>query len=93
MDGARDRIGVMGSRACREIWLEVAASRGDTQPTRQRAMRTVVARGRTRPLATGEPRGWPGRLGEVARDGVVRMRGGLLAITGQPWAVDSGRGV
>jgi hypothetical protein len=94
LDGARNRIGVMGSRACREIWLEVAASRVEHwQTTRQRAMRTLVARGRTRTLATGEPRGWPGRLGEVARDGVVRMRGGLLPITGQLWAVDSGRGV
>ena len=94
MDGARDRIGVMGSRACREIWLEVAASRGEhSQTTRQRAMRTVLAREITRPLATGEPRGWPGRLGEVARDGVVRIGGGLLPITGQLWAVDSGRGV
>ena len=95
MDGARDRIGVMGSRACREIWLEVAASRGErSQTTRQRANEDcVVARERTRPLATGEPRGWPGRLGEVARDGVVRIGGGLLPITGQLWAVDSGRGV
>ena len=56
-------------------------------------MRIVVARERTRPLATGEPRGWPGRLGEVARNGVVRMRAGLLLVTGQLWAVDSGRGV
>lgn len=94
MDGALDRIGVMGSRACREIWLEVAASRGErSQMTRQRAMRTVVPRERTRPRATGEPRGWPGRLGDVARDGVVRLRGGLLPITGRLWTVDSGRGV
>jgi hypothetical protein len=56
-------------------------------------MRTVVVRERTRLLVTGEPRGRPGRPGEVERDGVVPVRGGLLLIIGRLWAVDSGRGV
>jgi hypothetical protein len=84
----------MGSRARGEIWLEVAAWRGErSQTTAQRAMRTVVVRERARLLVTGEPRGRPGRPGEVERDGVVPVRGGLLLIIGRLWAVDSGRGV
>ena len=60
---------------------------------RQHATRTVVARERTRPLAAGEPRGWLGRLGEVAREGLVRVRDGLLRINGGLWAVDRGQGL
>jgi hypothetical protein len=84
----------LGSRACREFWLGIAAWRGERSETaRQRAMRTVVAGVRTRLLAAGESRGWLGRLCEVASDGVVRVRGGLPVIAGQLWVVDSGRGV
>ena len=56
-------------------------------------MRTVVARERTGALGGGEPRGWLGRLGEVARGRVGRVRGGWLLIPGQLGAVDGGLGV
>ena len=53
-------------------------------------MPALVARGRMRPLARSEPRGGLGRLGEVARDRVLRVRVGVLLVTGQLRAFDRG---
>ena len=53
-------------------------------------MRTLVARGRMRPLARSELRGGLGRLGEVARDRVLGVRVGLLLVIGQLRAFDRG---
>ena len=89
-----DRVGVMGSRVCRELWLHIAAWRGERSLTvGQRAMRAVVARERTGRSPEGGPRGWLGRLGEVGGGRVVRVRGGWLLIPGQLGAVDGGVGV
>ena len=75
------------------IWLEIAQWREErSQPTRERAMRAVFAGKRACPLAVGEPRGSPRRLGEAVRDRVVRVRGGLLVVAGRLWAAGGGPG-
>lgn len=81
----------MGLRACGEIWLEIAAWRGEHSRTRQRdeaclsSWENAVARQRGF-------EGRPGRAGEVERDRVAPVRAGLPLTIGRLWAVDSGRG-
>jgi hypothetical protein len=80
----------MGSRACREIGMEIAALAGGARAGGSAArVQGEVAHQRTRPLLHREAEGWLRWPDLVARDGEVRVGGGLLLMTDWLWAVDS----